>query len=93
MATPILVPLLESNDQKLTVSLWLTRVGEEVARGDRVVELLIPGVTFDVAAPCSGTLAQYECHSGEEVHEGTVLGWINSAESDQPETADATDPD
>lgn len=93
MATPILVPPLESHDQRLTVSLWLTRVGEEVERGDRVVELLIPGVTFDVAAPCSGTLTTCDCRSGEEVREGTVLGWIHSPDADQQETADTPHPD
>ncbi|QDT28918.1 biotin/lipoyl-containing protein [Gimesia panareensis] len=89
MSTPILVPQLESDDQRLSVSLWLMRVGEEVTRGDRIVELLVPGVTFDVAAPCSGTLTSCDCRPGDEVHEGSVLGWIDSPESDQ--TADVDD--
>ena len=78
MSSPILVPQLECEDQRLSVSLWLMRVGEEVNQGDRIVELLIPGVTFDVAAPCSGILASCDCRPGDEVHEGAVLGWINS---------------
>ena len=89
MPTPITVPPVENQNQKLTVSLWLTRTGEPVNRGDRVVELLIPGVTFDVAAPCSGTLSGCECRTGDEVHEGTVLGWIESSEASQPDETDA----
>ncbi len=77
MATPILVPPLGSPSQDLKVSLWLTRVGEQVVTGDRVVELLIPGITFDVESPCSGTLISCECQTGETVREGNILGWVD----------------
>jgi len=77
MASPILVPPLGSPNQDMKVSLWLTRVGEPVVTGDRVVELLIPGITFDVEAPCSGILIACECQPGEAVREGKILGWID----------------
>lgn len=86
MATPILVPQLGCADHNLKVSLWLSRVGEQVATGDRIVELLIPGVTFDVDSPCSGTIVSCEYQSGAEVREGSVLGWIEQIESNQPHT-------
>jgi len=57
-------------------------VGEQVIAGDRVVELLTPGITFDVESPCSGTLSSSECPSGTEVRERTVLGWIEQEDSD-----------
>lgn len=82
MVTPILVPAVGCANQKLIVSLWLARAGEPIIAGDRVVELLIPGITFDVEAPCSGMIASCECPSGTEVQEGKVLGWI---EQDIPE--------
>lgn len=85
MATPILVPHLSSVDQKFKVSLWLSRVGEQVLTGDRVVELLIPGITFDVEAPCSGTIVSCDCQPGAEVREGSVLGWIDEMEPDPSE--------
>ncbi|QDV52330.1 lipoyl domain-containing protein [Gimesia fumaroli] len=86
MTTPIIVPALGTVNQRLTVSLWLTRVGEQVSAGDRVVELLMPGVTFDIESPCTGTVIACECQPGTEVEEGTVLGWIDpavTAESEQ----------
>ena len=85
MPTPIIVPLLGKGNRRLTVSLWLARVGEEVAAGDRVVELLMPGVTFDVESHCAGTVIACECQAGVEVEEGTVLGWIEPAVADGPE--------
>lgn len=85
MPTPIVVPPLGKADHRLTVSLWLTRVGEQVVSGDRVVELLMPGVTFDVESPCTGTMIACEYQPGVEVKEGTVLGWIEPAVSEQSE--------
>lgn len=79
MPTPIVVPPLGNLNRRLTVSLWLARVGEQVETGDRVVELLVPGVTFDVEAPCPGTIIACESQPGVEVKEGTVLGWIEAA--------------
>lgn len=76
MPTPVIVPLLGNANRRLTVSLWLVRIGEAVEAGDRVVELQVPGVTFDVASPCAGTLLACESQPGSEVAEGTVLGWI-----------------
>lgn len=82
MSTPILVPAVNSSSQPLKVSLWLTHAGEKVVSGDRVVELLIPGVTFDVEAPCAGTIVSCECLPGVEVTTGMVLGWIEPLDSE-----------
>ncbi|WP_417385903.1 biotin/lipoyl-containing protein [Gimesia sp.] len=82
MSTPILVPSVNSSTQPLKVSLWLTHAGEEVTSGDRVVELLIPGVTFDVEAPCAGRIVSCECQAGAEVTTGMVLGWIEPLNSE-----------
>ena len=82
MATPILVPTVNSSSQPLKVSLWLTHAGESVATGDRVVELLIPGVTFDVEAPCAGMIISCECQPGVEVTTGMILGWIEPLDSE-----------
>ncbi|QDT44173.1 branched-chain alpha-keto acid dehydrogenase subunit E2 [Gimesia alba] len=85
MPTPIVVPSLGNVNRQLKVSLWLTRAGEQVVSGDRVVELLMPGVTFDVESPCTGTVIACECQPGVEVEAGTVLGWIEPADVDEPE--------
>ncbi|WP_298865512.1 biotin/lipoyl-containing protein [uncultured Gimesia sp.] len=82
MTTPIVVPPMGCPNQDLTVSLWLARVGEQVIAGDRVVELLMPGIIFDVESSCSGTIASYECQPGTKVREGNVLGWIEPEQID-----------
>ncbi|MCA9015159.1 MAG: lipoyl domain-containing protein [Planctomycetaceae bacterium] len=88
MPTPIVVPALGNAQRRLTVSLWLTRVGEPVVTGDRVVELLIAGVTFDVVSPCTGVVVACECQPGVEVEAGTVLGWIEPAVADDSDQSE-----
>ena len=45
---PIIVPELRTGDETVRVSVWLVDVGQTLVAGDRVVELLAPGITFDV---------------------------------------------
>lgn len=74
---PILVPSLGIRpDQKILVSTWLVRPGEDVFEGDRVVELLMDEIVFDVPSPVSGKLARIAVDVDEKVCEGTVLGSI-----------------
>ena len=58
------------------VSLWYVQPGERVFEGDRVVEVLIPGATFDVAAPATGVLQERFVQPSERVTVGQPLGVI-----------------
>ena len=40
------------------LSVWFADVGEPVFEGDRLVEVLVGGATFDVPAPATGRLAE-----------------------------------
>ena len=54
--------------------LWLVRSGERVYAGDRLAELLIPGVVVDVPAACGGTVGELHARPGDPVTAATVLG-------------------
>jgi pyruvate/2-oxoglutarate dehydrogenase complex dihydrolipoamide acyltransferase (E2) component len=71
---PIVVPELGS--PRATFSLWHVRVGDRVSEGDRVAEVLIPGATFDVAAPAAGRLAEALTAPNDPLAPGAVLGVI-----------------
>jgi pyruvate/2-oxoglutarate dehydrogenase complex dihydrolipoamide acyltransferase (E2) component len=58
------------------MSLWYVQVGERVFEGDRVAEVLIPGATFDVAAPATGILVERAVSSNEILAAGQSLGAI-----------------
>ena len=62
--------------EPVRVSAWLVEIGETVRAGDRLVELLLPGVTYDVAAPASGRLAEVVAAVNARVRPGDLLGRI-----------------
>lgn len=72
--TPIALP--ELGTPRVIFSLWYVRPGDRVVEGDRVAEVLIPGATFDVAAPATGRLAERLALSTDALTPGQVLGWI-----------------
>lgn len=77
MLTEITVPDLGTGaDATIAISAWLVKPGEEVIVGDRVVELLLGEITFDVASPVSGRLVQVLIEADEPVAVGSVLGMI-----------------
>lgn len=71
---PIALPDLGS--PRAVLSLWYVQPGDQVFEGDRVVEVLIPGATFDVAAPATGTLGERFVLPNDPVEPGQVLGVI-----------------
>ncbi len=76
MSVSVVVPPLGNEGQPLRVSLWFVEVGQSVLAGDRLVELMLPGMTFDVPSPCTGTLTAIIAREGTEIAEGDELGTI-----------------
>ena len=64
------------SDELIHVSCWLVSRGDEVVEGDRLVELLIGEITFDVSSPASGRLVDVTAEVDEAVSPGSVLGKI-----------------
>ena len=59
-----------------SLSLWFVEAGMEVEAGERLLEILTPGATFDIVAPASGWLALQEVMTADPVLPGQVLGHI-----------------
>src|ERR1700731_1555194 len=74
MRNPILMP--DVGDERPAVNLWFVQPGDQVYAGDRLVELLFDGATFDVSATVNGRLAEKTARPGEQPVPGQVLGWI-----------------
>lgn len=80
MRTPVILPELGAEADELRVSCWLVDLGDMLAAGDRIVEILFDGMTFDVTAERSGTVVRIERSLDSIVHAGDVLGWIEADE-------------
>jgi pyruvate/2-oxoglutarate dehydrogenase complex dihydrolipoamide acyltransferase (E2) component len=74
MRTPVILPDLGA--APVHVSLWFARPGDPVVEGERLVEVIVPGATFDVASPATGTLRERLVLPRDSIVPGQVLGVI-----------------
>lgn len=77
----ITVPDLGAGTLRVQVCSWLATLGEQVREGDRIVELSLPGITFDVPSPADGRLIAIDKNLGDDVHPGDVLGRLLGMDS------------
>jgi pyruvate/2-oxoglutarate dehydrogenase complex dihydrolipoamide acyltransferase (E2) component len=74
MPTPILLPDLGT--APVVLSVWFAAVGERVYEGDRLVEVLVDGATFDVPAPATGRLAEKTAYPDDQLTPQQILGMV-----------------
>lgn len=79
---PIILPDLGAGDQPLRLSAWFVEPGDEVEPGDRVVEVLVAGMTCDIPSPAAGRISRLEKELDANVHPGDVLAWIEPAKEE-----------
>lgn len=77
MPTPVILPDLGAGP--VSISVWFAEVGEPVWEGERLVEVLTEGATFDVVAPVTGRLAAKHAFPREQVAPGQLLGEVDNA--------------
>jgi pyruvate/2-oxoglutarate dehydrogenase complex dihydrolipoamide acyltransferase (E2) component len=58
------------------LSVWFADPGETIFEGDRLVEVLVGGATFDVAAPATGRLTEKRALPADPLQPGQVLGLV-----------------
>jgi pyruvate/2-oxoglutarate dehydrogenase complex dihydrolipoamide acyltransferase (E2) component len=74
MRKQILLPELGAAPAVLSV--WFAEPGEKVFEGDRLIEVLVGGATFDISAPATGQLAERFVLPDEPLASGQVLGVV-----------------
>ena len=74
MRTEIILPELGAGP--VTLSVWFADAGELVFEGDRLVEVMVEGSTFDVAAPATGRLIEKRALPNDSLTVGQVLGVV-----------------
>ena len=72
----VYLPQLGENITKATVSYWYYEEGASVTEASDLVEVATDKATFNVPAPCSGTVAEILVHEGETAEVGEVLAVI-----------------
>ena len=74
---PVPITLPDLGTPRAVFSLWYVAAGERVYEGDRVAEVVIPGATFDVPAPVTGTVRDRHARPNDGVTAGHLLGTID----------------
>jgi pyruvate/2-oxoglutarate dehydrogenase complex dihydrolipoamide acyltransferase (E2) component len=80
MQTPIVLPDLGADPIRLSV--WFVDLGDQVYEGDRVVEVLSNGATFDVSSPVTGRFVKKKAHPDDPLSPGQVLGLVEVDDRD-----------
>jgi pyruvate/2-oxoglutarate dehydrogenase complex dihydrolipoamide acyltransferase (E2) component len=78
MQAPIILP--ELGAAPIVLSVWFADAGELVFEGDRLVEVMVAGATFDVAAPATGRLVEKCAHPNDPLTVGQMLGMVEAEE-------------
>lgn len=78
MRAEVILPELGSAPIRLSV--WFADAGDPVYEGDRLVEVLVEGATFDVSAPATGRLAEKLAYPDDFLQVGQVLGIVETEE-------------
>ena len=74
---PILLPDLGT--PAATFSLWHIGAGERVSQGERLAEVLIPGVAVELLSPATGVLCEVLARVGDAILADATLGYIETA--------------
>lgn len=91
MAIEIKVPPLGESLVDAVVGQWLKSEGEEVSRGETILELETDKVNLDVAAEDAGVLGSIQKQEGDTVTVGEVLGVIEAGAGDGSSDAAPTE--
>ena len=82
MATEVIMPKLGLTMEQGTLGSWLVEEGQEVKKGEPLLEVVTDKVTMEVEAQKSGILRKILVEAGQEVPVFTRVGVIGKADED-----------
>src|SRR5690349_9444712 len=80
MATDVILPALGMSQDTGKIIQWLKAEGDQVAKGEPLVEIETDKATVEIEAPASGVLARVSAAAGEDIPVGQVIAAILAAE-------------
>ena len=85
MATELKVPTLGMDMEEANIIRWLVEEGDEVEKGDVVLEIDTDKTSFEIESPADGTIRNLSVEAGETVPVGTTLAFITAPGEEVPE--------
>ncbi len=74
--TKIILPELGEGITKAVVSYWYFQAGQDVKKGEDLVEFTTDKATFNLPSPVSGKLSEILAPEGQNVNVGQAIGNI-----------------
>jgi len=87
MATDVIMPKVDMDQETGTVAQWLKKEGDEVKQGETILEIETDKVAIEVEAPATGILSGILVDEGETVPIATTIAYILETGEALPETA------
>lgn len=79
MLHKLIVPSTADGALKVTVLKWIKKTGEQVVKGEDLVELKTEKITLYIPAPCNGTVAQMLLAEGQLANVGDEVGAVEES--------------
>lgn len=74
MLVPVRCP--DFGESQAKVGVWMAGVGMPVVRGEPLVDVVLPGLCWSVAAPVDGRIREIRSQNRALVTAGEILGWL-----------------
>ena len=93
MATNVILPALGMSQDTGKIVHWLKAEGEQVTKGEPLVEIETDKATVEIEAPTGGVLARVSAADGDDVPVGQVIAVVlTAAEAAQEQSARLPEP-
>jgi pyruvate dehydrogenase E2 component (dihydrolipoamide acetyltransferase) len=83
MAISVVMPALELAQETGKVLVWIKKEGDQVVKGEPLLEIETDKVSFELEAQADGILAGVRSHEGDVVPVGQIIAWL-VAPGEQP---------
>ena len=93
MATDVIMPKVDMDQETGTVTQWLKVEGDEVKQGELILEIETDKVAIEVEAPATGILSGILVDEGETVPIATTIAYILEPGEALPEAAKPAQPE
>src|SRR5579864_2185158 len=80
MATDVILPALGMSQDTGKIIQWFKAEGEQVVKGEPLVEIETDKATVEIEAPANGVLARVSAAAGEDIPVGQVIAAILAPE-------------
>src|ERR1700693_5034687 len=76
MAISVVMPALELAQETGKVLVWIKKEGDQVVKGEPLLEIETDKVSFELEAQADGILAGIRSHEGDVVPVGQIIAWL-----------------